>query len=353
VAAGFKLFTEAPAGQPYVNHGFTSPEGEPRLGPFTVDMALKRGVLVHGRLIHKVTRQPLRGSIHYFAFRDNPHLDDYPNFKRGSQLTYLLIPGDDGRFTIPALPGHGLITGRAAEDGYLHGVGADSIKGYDAQLQAFHTFPFVCSKADRHVLAEINPAPGADVTLELEVDPGRTVAGTIVDPDSEPVAAGVEIRTLDVFQTPERLPSGAATFKIGGLPPGPYRLDFIHRGRKLAGSVMLKGDEKDDLVAKLRPWGTVTGRVVDENGTPRTDVEIFSTTRMVLDPERGDLEGKPTVDAQGRFRIDGLVPGVKYDAWGQSAGKADGPILKGVQVGSGEVKDLGDLRLPTAAKIGS
>ena len=64
---------------------------------------------------------------------------------------------------------------------------------------------------------------------------------------------------------------------------------------------------------KLQPWGTVIGRVVDETGKPRTDVEIFSTTREQLDPERGDLELKPTVNAEGRFRIDGLVPGVEYN----------------------------------------
>ena len=97
---------------------------------------------------------------------------------------------------------------------------------------------------------------------------------------------------------------------------------------------------------KLQPWGTVVGRVVDEEGKPRTDVEIFSTIRERPDPERGDLGSKPTVDAQGRFRIEGLVPGVKYDAFGQSPSKAFGPVLKGVQVGSGEVKDLGDVMLP-------
>ena len=48
VAHGFKLFTEAPYGQPYVNGGFVCAGGEPGPGPFAFDIALKRGVLVRG-----------------------------------------------------------------------------------------------------------------------------------------------------------------------------------------------------------------------------------------------------------------------------------------------------------------
>src|SRR5262249_46189745 len=152
VARGFKLFTEAPAGQPYVNCGFVSRGGEPGTGPFSFDMALKRGVLVRGRLTNKVTGQPLHGSLTYRAFRDNPHLDGYPNFKRDSLEMHIVIQGDDGRFAIPALPGRGLIAARAIEEGYLHGIGADAIKGFDKQLGGFSTYPFSCSTADQHVL---------------------------------------------------------------------------------------------------------------------------------------------------------------------------------------------------------
>jgi hypothetical protein len=42
-----------------------------------------------------------------------------------------------------------------------------------------------------------------------------------------------------------------------------------------------------------------------------------------------------------------------YDALGSSASKAYGPILNGVKVGPGEVKDLGDVLLPTAKKDGN
>ena len=135
VARGFRLFTEAP-GQPYVDGGFLCEKVAPGAGPFTFDIALKRGVLVRGRLTDKATGRPLRGLVFYRAFGDNPHLDQYPNFKRGSRGAPLVIP-DDGRFAIPALPGRGLISVRAAEEGYLHGVGAESIKGLDRRMNAF------------------------------------------------------------------------------------------------------------------------------------------------------------------------------------------------------------------------
>jgi RNA polymerase sigma factor (sigma-70 family) len=344
---GFKLFTEAAAGQPYVNGGFVSPATEPKPGPFTFDITLKRGVMVRGRLTDKVTRKPVEGAVTYHAFEDNSHLEEYPNFTRDSQVTRVLISGSDGRFAIAALPGRGLISARAPEVGYLHSQGAAAIKGFDKGIGAFKTRPFYCPISDQHVFTEINPEPGtSEINLELQVDPGRTVKGSIIGPDNQPIDGVVEIRTLDVFQGSEQSAPNSATFQVTGLPTGPYRLDFIHRGRKLAGSIKLSGDEDDGLIVKLEPWGTLVGRIVDEAGKPRTDVEIFSTIRDQPDPKRGDLMDKPTVDAEGRFRIDGLVPGVKYDALGHSHQKANGPILRGVQVAPGEVKDLGDIKLP-------
>jgi hypothetical protein len=352
VARGFKLFTEAPPGKPYVNSAFISPVAEAALGPIPFDMTLKRGVLVRGRLTDKVTGRPVPGHVVYFVFQNNPHLGDYPNSAREAQVTRVDVEERDGRFTIPALPGRGLIAARAEEERFLHGIGAAGIKGLSMDLKAFATYPYFCSTSDQHVFAEINPAPGtSEVTLELQVDPGRTVAGTILGPDGEEIVDGVEIRTLDVFQSPES-PKQSSSFVVTGLPSGRYRLDFIHERRKLAGALSLRGDETRNLDVRLQPWGTVVGRVIDEEGKPLSDVEIFSIVREQADHERADLEGKPTVDGAGRFRIEGLVPGVKYDAAGTSPKRAFGTVLNGVQVGPGEVKDLGDVTLPAWKRRG-
>ena len=100
---------------------------------------------------------------------------------------------------------------------------------------------FTALTSDKHVVAEINPAPGTkEMTVDLQVDPGRTVQGTIVGPDDRPVFGGVEIRTLDVFQNPHQTPGNSSTFEVKGLSPGAYRLDFVHPGRKLAGTLRLE-----------------------------------------------------------------------------------------------------------------
>ncbi len=344
---GFKLFTEAPPGQPYVNGGFISPAGEAKPGPFTFDIALKRGVLVRGRLTNKATGKPVTGRVEYYAFQDNPHVDEYPNFKRESLITWSWIQAPDGRFTIPALPGRGLIAARTPEEGYLHSRGADAIKGFRVNPAVFATYPCQCEAIVKHVVVEINPAPGTkEMTVDLQVDPGRTVRGTMVGPDDRPVFGVVEIQTLDIFQN-HHTPGDSSTFEVKGLPPGAHRLDFVHPVRKLAGTLRLKGDETGKLTVKLQPWGTVIGRILDEEGKPRTNVELrINSLRDPPDLEFGRIPDRRTVDAQGRFRIEGLIPGLKYDARGISSHRSDGTIFESLQVGPGEVKDVGDVTLP-------
>ncbi len=233
---------------------------------------------MRGRLTNKATGKPVTGRVEYYAFQDNPHVDEYPNFKRESQITWSWIQAPDGRFTIPALPGRGLIAARTPEEGYLHGRGADAIKGFRANPAVFTTYPFQCEAIDKHVVVEINPAPGTkEMTVDLQVDPGRTVRGTMVGPDDRPVFGVVQIHTLDIFQD-HHTPGYSSTFEVKGLPPGAYRLDFVHPGRKLAGTLRLKGDETGKLTVKLQPWGTVIGRVLDEEGKPRTNVELNQLT---------------------------------------------------------------------------
>ncbi len=114
------------------------------------------------------------------------------------------------------------------------------------------------------------------------------------------------------------------------------RLVAFHEGRKLAGHVDVRGDADGIVELKLQPWGSITGRLVDDDGMPRQRVDL-------LNDERYDVPAQ--TDSQGRFRIEGLVPGKPAKIWvSLNAGYLSGTIATKLVLLPGEVKDLGDVR---------
>jgi hypothetical protein len=105
------------------------------------------------------------------------------------------------------------------------------------------------------------------------------------------------------------------------------------------------------LKIQLQPYGTITGRVVDEDGRPRGGVRITSAGGSLPDRPTeegilpgGDIGGGVRIGRDGRFRIQGLVPGLKYGA-GASAGFTYlGELFHDLTVTPGEFKDLGDIK---------
>ena len=92
-------------------------------------------------------------------------------------------------------------------------------------------------------------------------------------------------------------------------------MTVTHAGRKLIGSVYLKGDETGPLTLRLQPYGTITGRIVDDDGRPRGGLGLISTggSRPDQPAEQGVLPGGNVGDGirigrDGRFRVEGLAP---------------------------------------------
>ena len=124
--------------------------------------------------------------------------------------------------------------------------------------------------------------------------------------------------------------------------------------RRPARCSSVKGDEPDPISITLQPAGTVTGRLVDEEGRPRPNVPFvvmqdLKTTRF----ERFSVQ--PPTGPDGRFRISGLVPGVSYNVETirraprsprTCAERCQGSIGKpGWTVKPGETQDWGDVRV--------
>ncbi len=86
--------------------------GEPGgIGPIKLDINLKRGVWVTGRVIEEDTGKPVRAQIEYYVFADNPHQEGYPAFRE--TLPNYHYAGRDGVFQFVAFPGPGVLVADA------------------------------------------------------------------------------------------------------------------------------------------------------------------------------------------------------------------------------------------------
>ena len=121
---------------------------------------------------------------------------------------------------------------------------------------------------------------------------------------------------------------------------------------QLAGSVYLNGDEVGPLDVRLRHSGAVIGRIVDEEGLPRGGLALSELDSV--DPElapdraklpRGDSIPWLLVGDDGRFRVEGLILGLKYGAGATRGLVYLGEVFRDMTVAPVEVKDLGDLKI--------
>jgi RNA polymerase sigma factor (sigma-70 family) len=319
------------------------------LDPLTADFALKRGVLIRGRVTDKGTGRPVPAVVAYFAFVNNPYLKEAPEF-RGHEVRGSVHVAEDGSFRLVGLPGRGLLVAQAAgrlEEQYVMASGTDEIKGPRFDSEHFDTEPSVIDPHRFNVLAEVNPDKDAEsIVRDVILDPGKTAVGTIVDPDGKPVK-GVSIE-----------PVRGIGFRVGALPSAEFRVPaidpkrprwffFRHRDKNLAAAVLLKGDESAPSTVRLQKCATIAGRVVDDDGLP--------CSAWILDGiEGGQLDvhdyfavgGSPMhgTGKSGRFRIEGVMPGLKVAVYAGKNTSYFDPLATGLILKPGEVKDLGDVK---------
>jgi hypothetical protein len=111
--------------------------------------------------------------------------------------------------------------------------------------------------------------------------------------------------------------------------------------------LQLRGDEKGTLQVRLERCGTLTGRLVTPDGKPMARAVVICNTS---EKHYSGLyyESFPWVqpDKSGRFSIEELAPGLKYELFFVQRPKEleiVGGRPKELTIKSGETKDLGDL----------
>src|SRR5262249_7553552 len=200
----------------------------------------------------------------------------------------------------------------------------------------------LCPPTTVHTLVGINPAENAEsLTQDILLDPGTMPRGTIKGPDGKPLA-GTKVLGLTAYGrwgNWTRAALKTADFTIYGLDTDEEReVVFIHAEKQLAVALKVRGDAKGPLDVRLQPWGTVSGRLIGPDGKPQAGVLLQIADRSL--PNNGYQ-----TDSEGRFRIEGLVPGAAYTLDVVRNGKSAGRVFADLKLTAGERKNLGDLQV--------
>ena len=339
-------------GQPYINVVQPVPDSS-GLDPIHLDVALKRAVWVEGKVTDRTTGRPVKAVVHYYPLRDNPHLKECPDatFLDNNVSDEAVFPTDEsGHFRAVALPGGGILTVTVNEPGYLAAPPLDlKVAG-----NVLHPANFEYQMHAYQALIPIDVPGGETLTIpEVSLVPGRSQHIQVVAPDGRPVlearAWNIERSSLDG--------DPVANAELTFVHPNPGKDETImifHAALSLGAAIQVRGDEPDPIRVTLQPTGTISGRLVDDDGRPRPDVNLsllqqFQRRGSSVSWERFD---PAFTGPDGRFQIRNLVPELPYNLQVIKKGemnyslRAEGYLHKSDwTVKPGEIQDWGDVQV--------
>ncbi len=300
-------------GQPYLKVVKTVADSL-GLGPITLDLTLKKGIWIEGRVTDKKSGKPVRGVVQYYPLASNPSLAAAPGYSvfDNNVSDEAEFPTDaEGHFRAVGLTGPGLLAVRALQPGYI----ASSSVNPELAAKVANPDIFRAFMHNFHALFPINPPAGpGSFNCELMLEPGRTQQIDVVGPDGQPLGRTVAYG-LD-WSTAPRSEDQAQFDYVHPNPGQPETVLVLHQGLHLGGYIDVRGDEEGPLKVRLRPTGKVIGRLVDEEGRPRPDVHL-SLCYERRDSRTGDCwyevaQRQGGTDREGQFSIDCLTAGLRY-----------------------------------------
>jgi 5-hydroxyisourate hydrolase-like protein (transthyretin family) len=359
-AAKHDQYAVSAGSAPYLNCTKMHIADTPGLDPLTVDFDLDRGVAIKGRLTDKPTGKPVRGYLYFIPAADNPNVKNFSELGKPQ-----IIASDeanaraDGTFTVTAIPGPGVLCARADDEDRFLAAEAEGIKvAGNVILDGHHALiPVTASDEDPK-----------STHIDVALVPGRALPGTVVGPDGQPLAGAhaAGLSAIPKFFDRSAGKLDKAAFTVSALhPTKPRALLFVHPEKKLAKMLTVRPDEAGPIQVRLEPSGGLAGRVVDVGGKALAGLKV--SAMLDFNPEYSKglvvelrfngqawgklINGEATTDKDGKFRIEGLVPGLKYLLNVQKETEfLTGCTRDGLTVESGKVKDLGELKDKPQAK---
>jgi hypothetical protein len=316
----------------------------PGVGPTRLDFKLVRGIPVQGKVTNRTTGKPVAAFVEYRPTLENPNLSSANDVN----LFEPIATRPDGRFTLSALPGPGVVAATVMDDRFLTADRARADRPAQARQLAVGrgaTSPDQCQ-----AIEPITPeATAKTCQCDLSLVPAPEPIIRILDPDGRPLAGAIVsgAASTDLIRECWWQSRHHGVFRVTGLTGHRIRnLVIHHEGKRLAGTLAVRDAERGPLAARLRPWGTVSGRLVDRAGRPRAGVSLsYQHIYYGARPIAQAFPNDATTDPSGRFTFVGLVPEHEYvikivpqDVFAPS-------VSVGLPhaVEAGEARDLGDV----------
>ncbi len=318
--------------------------GAPGVGPTRLDFKLLRGIPVEGKVTNRTTGKPVAAFVQYLPTLENPNLSSANDL----DLFEPIATRPDGGFTISALPGPGFLAATVMDDRFLTADRAWADRPSDARHPK--VIRGVITPEQCHAIEPITPESTAKACrCDLSLVPAPEPIVRILDPEGQPLAGAIVsgAAPADLVRECWWQSRQYGVFRVTGLTGHRIRgLAIHHEGKRLAGTLAIRDAEPGALVARLRPWGTVSGRLVDRSGRPRAGVTLtYQDSYAGSRPFAQAFPKDVTTDSSGRFTFIGLVPERDYVIKLVSQDVYAPPVSVGGPhaVEPDETRDLGDV----------
>jgi 5-hydroxyisourate hydrolase-like protein (transthyretin family) len=337
----------------------------PGYEPVTIDVRVRKGVVVTGRAVEKGTGKPFPALVSTAVLAGNPFVKDFPEFTPSTLETAHTTA--DGTFRLVTVPGPVILGagtdirwapgGGRADQRYKPAVPDPAYPKYFTKERGatpqYHALGGTPTSLYGNFCKVIDAKPGtATVEVEVIFEPASELKVMVQDADGKPLAgawATLFSEVRGVWHGAEECKTDEYT-AYGVEPDRPRRMVFFEPKRKLVGTITLKGDEKAPAV-RLLPHGSVKGRLVNPDGKPAAGVvvrvEYQSDTASQIH-SWNDRTKEAVTDANGAFALDGVVSGMGFHLSFHRNQKGEQPrqvTEKPAQVEPGKTTDLGDVKL--------
>jgi RNA polymerase sigma factor (sigma-70 family) len=300
------------------------------LTPIRHDITMTRGIVVTGRLIDRKTGKPIDGSVRFAPLPDNKFFGTSPAYS-GYSCERFSHSTEGGKFRVVTIPGTSLLTAQVHETGekigtmdinpFLSAVPDPDYSAYFAKdddgsyrvTAAGNSLEFLAN-AQACKVVDLKP-DAKEVEIDIYLERGKTATLKVVDDAGKPLEGAVVTGLTSGWAMPFTLPKDTATIYALNAD-NPRTLFLMHAGRKLGGTLAVKGDESEPVTAKLVPLGSISGKLIDTDGSPIVGVAVtlnFPSGGGNTLYRDANLSRAPVVtDKDGVFRLDNVVPGAKF-----------------------------------------